>query len=160
MEGKYYKEYNNIKEHFWDDPENRNDYSKLASELDNMIYRSFKAKRMQNDLANIIDFYKSMPKDIQLYYLHMELISYDKRKLIILPYLIIENIKYINLSRNDIYVFDYFLTSIKDEHFSNQNLIILLIGIQNLLPYIFLYNKYKNNNTIINIKHIKFIKNQ
>jgi len=148
MEGKYYKEYNDIKEHFLDDSENLNNYNKFATALDNMIFKSFGAKRLQNDLPNIINFYKSMPKDIQLYYLHMGLISYNKKKLIILPYLIIENIKYVYLSINEVYILDYFFTAVKG-NFSNQNLITFLIGIQNLLPYIFLYNNIYNN-TIIN----------
>ena len=146
---KYHEQYNNIKEHFIDDPENQNNYIKFATALNDMINESLRAKRLQDDLPNIINFYKSMPKDIQLYYLHIGLTSYNKKKLIILPYLIIENIKYVYLSINEVYILDYFFTAIEDNnYFSNQNLIIFLIGIQNLLPYNFLY---KNNNTIIHI---------
>ena len=144
MEWKYYKEYNDIKKYFWDVPENRNNYNKFANALDNMIYESFRAEKLQNDLSNIINFYKSMPKDIQLYYLHMGLISYNTKKLIILPYFIIENIKYIDFSRNEVYIFDCF------KSISNQDLIIFLIGIENLLPYIFLYKNIYNNTVIHN----------
>jgi len=152
MAGKYHEQYNDIKEHLWDSPR-RDIYIKFANELDNMINKSFRAKRLQNDLADIINFYKSIPKDIQLYYLYRALTITSKKRLIILPYLMVENIKYINISKNEAYIFDLSFTKILvSEYFSNQNLLTFLIGIQNLLPYIFLY--MYNNKYIINIINI------